>query len=94
MKATYVEKDSETLIEGRPYTQGFEIFKDPITDSGMKKSAKGLLKVVNQDGKLQLIDQITWNEFNQNDNQLKLRYRNGNFHSITTLEKVRENLKK
>jgi nicotinamide phosphoribosyltransferase len=96
MKATYIER-MEVRAEGVvPMWDkvGYEIFKDPITDSGLKKSAKGLLKVINQDGKLQLIDQITWDEFNENDNHLRLRYKNGNFHSMTTLEKVRENLKK
>jgi nicotinamide phosphoribosyltransferase len=36
MKATYGEVNGESI----------EIFKDPKTDSGTKKSAKGLLKVV------------------------------------------------
>lgn len=52
MKATYVE------INGA----GMEIFKDPKTDSGTKKSAKGLLKVVDQDGTLILIDCVTAEE--------------------------------
>jgi len=35
------------------------IFKDPKTDNGTKKSAKGLLKVVKENGKLVLIDNVT-----------------------------------
>lgn len=52
MKATWAQ------INGK----GHEIFKDPVTDSGMKKSAKGLLKVVKgDDGRLELIDQTDGN---------------------------------
>jgi nicotinamide phosphoribosyltransferase len=39
--------------------QKIEIFKDPITDDGIKKSAKGLL-MVEEDGKVLLKDQCTW----------------------------------
>lgn len=50
MKATWV------MING----VGLDIFKDPITDSGMKKSAKGRLAVVLDDkGELSLINQAT-----------------------------------
>lgn len=43
---------------GRVNGEGREIFKDPVTDSGIKKSARGLLKVTNENGKLTLVDQI------------------------------------
>lgn len=50
MKATWVEIDG----------YGREIFKDPVTDSGMKKSAKGRLAVVlDDDGEFSLIDEAT-----------------------------------
>jgi nicotinamide phosphoribosyltransferase len=51
MKATYGEVDGE----------GREIYKDPITDDGTKKSAKGLLCVDRnpETGKLELEDQVT-----------------------------------
>ena len=52
MKATYGEVDGA----------GREIFKDPITDDGTKKSAKGLLKIMLENGEYQLHDQITWEE--------------------------------
>lgn len=50
MKATYGEVNGE----------GREIFKDPITDDGTKKSAKGLMKIELQDGKYTLLDQVNW----------------------------------
>lgn len=49
MKATYAE------VDGVPR----EIFKDPKTDSGMKKSARGLIRV-NED--FSYTDQVTWEE--------------------------------
>ena len=49
MKATYVEIDGE----------GQAIFKDPKTDSGTKKSAKGLLKVFKQLGEYVLKNDVS-----------------------------------
>ncbi|SOD18262.1 nicotinate phosphoribosyltransferase [Pedobacter xixiisoli] len=50
MKATYGEVNGE----------GREIFKDPITDDGTKKSAKGLMKLEIENGKYKLVDQVNW----------------------------------
>lgn len=53
VKATYVE------IEGK----SISIFKDPKTDDGTKKSAKGLLAVFkDENGELYLKDEATWEE--------------------------------
>ena len=53
MKATYGEVNGV----------GREIFKDPKTDSGMKKSAKGLIAVYkNEEGQYYMKDQATWQE--------------------------------
>jgi nicotinamide phosphoribosyltransferase len=56
VKSTY----GEVLKDGQRV--GVEIFKDPKTDSGMKKSAKGLTAVYEQDGEFILKDQATWDE--------------------------------
>jgi nicotinamide phosphoribosyltransferase len=56
VKSTY----GEVLKDGQRV--GVEIFKDPKTDSGMKKSAKGLTAVYEQDGEFVLKDQATWDE--------------------------------
>ena len=82
MKATYVEKNGE----------GYEIFKDPVTDSGMKKSAKGLLKVIQGENGYELEDQITWEEFNAEDNELKLVYLEGAFYNEKTLTEIRNTI--
>ncbi len=52
MKATYVEVNGE----------GREIFKDPITDDGTKKSAKGLIKLYQENGQINFKDQVSQEE--------------------------------
>jgi nicotinamide phosphoribosyltransferase len=97
MKATYVERSEYKTLPGGigiPTTVGFEIFKDPITDDGLKKSAKGLLKVVDKDGQLELIDQITWDDVDAVDNELKVLYSKGKFHSQVSLTEIRERVNK
>ncbi len=83
MKATYVEIN----FEGR------EIFKDPITDDGMKKSATGLLYVGkgDVDGELKLFDRVTWET--EAKGQLQTLYLDGNFEMITTLTEIKNRLK-
>ena len=82
MKATYVEVDGA----------GREIFKDPITDDGVKKSAKGLLRVgKNEDGEITLFDQVNW--YDVSKGMLKTIYLNGQFANQTTLTEIRERLK-
>jgi nicotinamide phosphoribosyltransferase len=82
MKATYVE------VEG----VGREIFKDPITDDGTKKSATGLLSVHNHDGEYVLVDRCTWE--GESVSSLQTIYKNGEFFNTTTLKEIREKLKK
>jgi nicotinamide phosphoribosyltransferase len=98
MKATYVEIEenfyaSPESLEPGIRTKGREIFKDPVTDNGMKKSAKGLLKVIEEKGKFTLKDGITWDELEAEDNLLKIRYKDGEFFNTTTFEEIRERLK-
>ena len=96
MKATYVEKATEWLESDPPIPisfEGFEIFKDPVTDDGMKKSAKGLLKVIQGENGLELKDQISWEELQQNDNLLKIVYQDGKFKNKVSLTEIREKLK-
>ena len=97
MKATYVEKATEWLESDPPIPisfEGFEIFKDPITDDGIKKSAKGLLKVVQGEKGLELKDQIPWEELRQEDNLLKIVYENGKFINKVSLTKIRNKINK
>ncbi|PQJ79028.1 nicotinate phosphoribosyltransferase [Polaribacter porphyrae] len=65
-----------------------EIFKDPITDNGIKKSAKGLLKVVLKNNEYSLIDEVS--ELEEKEGELKVIYENGEFYNQTNLAKIRE----
>jgi nicotinamide phosphoribosyltransferase len=70
-----------------------EIFKDPITDSGMKKSAKGLTVVYKDESEqYYLKDQATIEEVVSEENELKVRFRDGNLYNQTTLTEIRERI--
>lgn len=80
MKATYCEIDGV----------GHDIYKDPVTDDGTKKSHRGLLKVVKNDaGQYTVKQRVSWDDFYAADNELKLVYRDGQLTSNdepTTIE--------
>ncbi|MCB9260945.1 MAG: nicotinate phosphoribosyltransferase [Flavobacteriales bacterium] len=65
MKATYGEVDGI----------GREIYKDPITDDGTKKSAKGLIKLELQNGRYKMFDRVSWQE--EQKGELKEVFRDG-----------------
>lgn len=82
MKATYVEVNGE----------GREIFKDPITDDGTKKSATGLLHVTkHSENGYMLVDKVSW--ATEANGELTPLYANGNFIDVTTLTDIRNLLK-
>lgn len=78
MKATWC------MVNG----EGREIFKDPKTDSGTKKSLKGLIKVVLEDGKYKAIDQVSKEE--EESGELHTVFENGNLTKDYTLSEIRE----
>jgi nicotinamide phosphoribosyltransferase len=81
MKATYGE------VNGK----GREIFKDPITDDGTKKSAKGLIKISLEEGVYQLHDQATWEA--ENEGELKEIFRDGKLLIDHSLAEIRTRAK-
>jgi nicotinamide phosphoribosyltransferase len=82
-KATYAE------INGH----GVELFKDPITDKGFKKSARGLIAVFKDEkNEYYLKDQATIEEYE--NSELKLIFKDGKFLIRTTLSNIRKNLKR
>ena len=91
MKATYVEVN-KPKFEGDFNPEGREIFKDPITDDGTKKSATGLLCVEDHDGKIGLYDKVSWNT--EDTGLLQTIYCDGIFHNTVTLNEIREKLDK
>ena len=80
MKATYVE------IDGKPYS----IFKDPKTDSGTKKSAKGLLQVVQDGDTLKVNQDVSWEEEKQS--LLRTVYLDGKIVVSETFADIRSRL--
>jgi len=64
------------------------IFKDPKTDTGMKKSAKGLVHVTED---LELIDECTW--LQEGRGALKLVFEDGKQVGHVTFNEIRERLK-
>lgn len=67
-----------------------EIFKDPITDDGVKKSAKGLVKVELQNGEYVLVDQVTPQE--ENTGELQVIYENGKFVNQVNIQEIRDRI--
>lgn len=85
IKSTYGE------INGKPV----EIFKDPKTDSGTKKSAKGLTAVLkDESGQYYLKDQISKEEYKSNDNCLKTVFLNSNLMMDHNLSVIRDRILK
>lgn len=80
MKATYVEVNGE----------GREIFKDPITDDGTKKSAKGLLRVIKSDSGYELKDGVSMED---EGGVMKVLYENGILYNTSNLKEIRYRIK-
>ncbi len=68
---------------------GYDIYKDPITDDGTKKSLKGLICVTENH---EVLTQCTPEQESQGI--LQTIYENGQFHNQITLTEVRERLNK
>lgn len=68
-----------------------EIFKDPKTDSGEKKSARGLLAVYQENGDFRLKQSATWDEVKSC--ALDLVYRDGRMHRKESLADIRKRLR-
>jgi nicotinamide phosphoribosyltransferase len=82
----FAMKATSGVVKG----QRRDIFKDPKTDSGIKKSAKGLLRVVEENGVYKLYDQQT--EMQEKDGLLKPAYENGKILIEYTLANIRQRI--
>jgi nicotinamide phosphoribosyltransferase len=82
MKATYGEVNGEAR----------NIFKDPKTDDGTKKSAKGLLAVHEVNGELILKDECSWEEEKQG--LLQIVFENGKAANEQSLSEIRKRINK
>ena len=82
MKATYGEVNGEAR----------NIFKDPKTDDGTKKSAKGLMQVTEVNGTLIMKDQCSWEEEKQG--LLQTVFENGKIVNEQSLSEIRGRINK
>ena len=83
VKATYAED-----ADGKPIM----IFKNPKTDTGhFKKSQRGCCRVVKDGDNYAYEDGLTWAEA-QDNNELRVVFKNGEFVLTYTLNEVRQNL--
>ncbi len=80
MKATYGE------INGEPQA----IFKDPITDFGIKKSLRGIISVAKENGEYLVTDNLT--DINC-ESEMKVVFKNGKLINEITFEQIRTNAK-
>ena len=83
MKSTWCQVNGE----------GREIFKDPKTDDGVKKSLKGLIYVgKNSEGSYFTVDQC--NDQIESTGELQTVYENGKILVNTSLSEIRERVNK
>ena len=80
MKATWCQINGEAK----------EIFKNPKTDSGMKKSLKGLLQVYKEDGVYKVKDQVSKEEEKQGC--LRTIFKDGVLYKAGFLDIIRQNV--
>lgn len=81
VKATYAEVGGES----------YELFKDPATDDGTKKSAKGLLRVdYDEDGNIALFDQQTQEQ--EEEGLLRTVYKDGELFNKQSFTEIRNRL--
>lgn len=80
----FAMKSTNSIING----VSSPIFKDPKTDDGTKRSAKGFLRVDKVNGKYVLKDEVSFKE--SEEGELKVTFLNGTAYNKTTLKEIRE----
>jgi len=100
-----VKEECKDICEGYPTCEtskcktpeykAYNIYKDPITDSGSKKSLKGLCGVFQKDDEkgnnvYYVETELTWEQ--ENLGLLQTIYEDGKFYNQTTLEEIRNRL--
>ena len=82
----FAMKATSVVINGKREA----IYKDPKTDAGTKKSARGLLKVVYVDNNFKLIDNVSEKE--EEEGELRIVFEDGVIKNQETLETIRARL--
>jgi nicotinamide phosphoribosyltransferase len=90
----YLTRDSLGLAVKATYAEvngvGYELFKDPITDDGVKKSARGLLRVEKSETGYVLHDRQTVEQ--ETEGELTTVFVDGKLTRETTLSEIRERM--
>lgn len=100
VKYTFVDTNESELYPvanevTRKITKKYEIFKDPVTDDGTKKSLRGLCKVdqlTGSHGKSEIFVKTGCSEEEENSGLLQLIYENGKFYNETKFDQIRKRL--
>lgn len=79
-------KATWAMIDGKP----IELFKDPLTDNGLKKSLCGLIRVEKENGNYVVYDHQTPKQEKQGE--LKLLFENSKMMRHETINEIRERL--
>lgn len=79
-------------VEENGVRTGFDIYKDPITDDGTKKSLKGRCAVHIENG--EYVVKIQCSEEEEKGGVLQTIYEDGKFYNQTTLTQIRERIDK
>ena len=70
--------------------KGYDIYKDPVTDDGTKKSLKGLVQVVMEGDEYQVNTQCSWEQ--ESEGILQTIFEDGKFYNQLTLTEIRSRL--
>lgn len=94
-----IEKATDDFAKTLPapvyIKKSYDIYKDPVTDDGTKKSLKGLVNVKYcSDNKCCLIVSQECTPEEENQGLLQVIYEDGKFYNQVNLEEVRDRLKK
>jgi nicotinamide phosphoribosyltransferase len=69
----------------------YNIYKDPATDNGTKKSLKGMVAVIKEDG--EYVSKVECTREEEMGGELKIIYEDGKFYNDVTLHEIRERIK-
>jgi nicotinamide phosphoribosyltransferase len=90
----------EVFNEKEQFKSGYNIYKDPITDDGQKRSLKGLLMVsstfadkTNDDKSVEYFVKQECTKEEENEGLLQVIYVDGTFQNQTSLTEIRTKIK-
>lgn len=94
----YITEVCKEVCEGCGCKKAYDIYKDPVTDDGSKKSLKGLQAVYQHSPEHKTHPNVIWcgsevTPEEENQGLLQIIYEDGKFYNQSTLEEIRERLR-